>query len=338
VDAAKWVHDNTIIKTVAGSRLYGTQRKDSDWDFRGVCLDPPWAILGIQGFEQYQDPRDGTDIVIYGVSKFLKMCMVANPSILDVLFAPEDSWVLCDKELWSLIYDNRLSFLSQKVRHTFSGYAFSQLKRIERHKRWIDDPPKNVTPEMFGLYLYSTPNGGQRFEPMPVMYNFVLDKWPFIDFRNVRSAIKRRSIYKPQDRTAMIAAYKGARAEYDKYIAWVRSRNPHRADLEALYGYDVKHASHLARLLMKGFETLSVGDYNPVLMDNQLKRFSMIMHGGIDYDDLVSWAKRMDKVIKEMPSVLPNKPDRTVYEDLITKFSAISLSRYDKFMSHLKEG
>lgn len=336
MDASQWANNNLIFKTVAGSNLYGTNRPDSDIDYRGVCLDPPRSIIGLQGFEQYQKLDRDNDIVIYGASKFLKMCLEANPSILDVLFAPENMWVKHTDE-WAAIYEARHSFLSQKVRYTFSGYAFSQLKRIERHKKWIDNPPERAYPEDYGLYLYSTPRGGQRYEPIPARYNFVLGNWPFLDFNNIRSSIKRRSIYRSQDSTAMIAAYKHARSEYDKYREWIDNRNEYRATLESMYGYDVKHASHLARLLMKGIEILTTGTYNPVLNDDQLAQFRMIMDGLVEYDDLVGWAYRADNIMRwSLESELQKRPDTKVYRDLYIRLACVSLRRDKEIMDLLR--
>jgi uncharacterized protein len=335
MNASEWANSNLIFKTIAGSNLYGTNRPDSDIDYRGVCLDPPQSIIGLQGFEQYQKLDEDNDIVIYGASKFLKMCLDANPSILDILFAPPHKWVKHTDE-WMLIYDARHSFLSQKVRYTFSGYAFSQLKRIERHKKWIDNPPAAVYPKDYGLYLHSTPRGGQRYEPIPVRYNFVLGRWPFLDLNNIKSATRRRSVYRPQDRTAMISAFKHAQSEYGKYREWLNNRNEYRAELESMYGYDVKHASHLARLLMKGLEILTTGTYNPVLDDGQLAQFNKIMDGLVEYYDLVGWAYRADNIIRSIDTDLQNRPDFRRYRDLYLKLACASLRRDSGIMELLK--
>ena len=93
MDFSKWAVDNLIVKTLTGSRLYGTHRQDSDYDYRGVCLDPPESLLGIHRFEQQEHVTKHHDEVIYGAAKFLNMVVAANPSILDILFAPEHAIV-----------------------------------------------------------------------------------------------------------------------------------------------------------------------------------------------------------------------------------------------------
>ena len=42
---------------------------------------------------------------------------------------------------WERLVEVRDSFLSKRAKHTFSGYALSQLKRINTHYRWLKNPP-----------------------------------------------------------------------------------------------------------------------------------------------------------------------------------------------------
>ena len=111
-----WVENNTIHRIWAGSRLYGTQRPDSDWDERGVCLMPPEALIGLQGFEQIQGPGDR---VIYGLTKFFKLALGCNPNILDILFAPPGTW-LC---AWMPSAARDASILSRATAISFCACA-----------------------------------------------------------------------------------------------------------------------------------------------------------------------------------------------------------------------
>ena len=336
MDFEKWATENLIVRIVAGSRLYGTHRKDSDYDFRGVCLDPPGAILGIQRFHQYENVTKTHDEVIYGASKFINLCIDANPSILDILFAPEDA-ILYTTPIWERIQRSAKLLLSQKVRYTFSGYAFSQLKRIKRHKVWIDTPPQKPSLEEYGLFLYNTSGGGQRFEPIPVAQRLSIPGFPFVDFAALRKVIRRRSLFVPQDRTAMIAAYRQAKAEYDKYMNWRKNRNPARAELEALYGYDVKHASHLVRLLLQGENILQDLDYNPVLGGKTRRRVVSVLRGNWSYERLVTFAEEQEAVVKGMDTELRRKPDTAAAADLLRYVAAASLALDEEFMKTLPE-
>ena len=80
-----WIERCTILKTVWGSRAFGTAGPNSDLDVRGVCIPPARYLLGLSGFEQYED-RTG-EVVIYGLAKFARLALANNPNMLDILWA-----------------------------------------------------------------------------------------------------------------------------------------------------------------------------------------------------------------------------------------------------------
>lgn len=280
MNAEKWVKENTIHEIVAGSHLYGTSRPDSDIDIRGVCMMPVESLLGLSRFEQYIR-TDEQDITIYGLNKFVDLSLGANPNILDILFAPPDKWRIITRQ-WQQIYSIRHMFLSQKARYTFSGYAVSQLKRLQRHYAWLTNPPDHKpTLEEFDGVLVSDKKGGQRKE-----------------FPNSFKEAQYNQAYK----------------HWKQYQTWLKQRNPARAKLEAAYGYDTKHASHLVRLMIKVQGLLASGDYNPVLSDEEKRVVLDVLGGKWEYDYLISWASEQDAIVRNMDSVLPRGPSRNEVE------------------------
>jgi len=276
VNIKEWVRDNTIHRIVAGSRLYGTARPDSDMDIRGVCLAPVETLIGLSQFKQYQ--KENADWVIYELRRFCSLALNANPNILDLLMAPKSSWQILDSR-WETIYKNRSAFLSQKVRHTFSGYAVSQLKRIQRHRRWLIDPPdhKPSQEEFDGAWDGST-------------YQF--------------------------PKVAREKEYRAACTKWKNYQRWLKERNPKRAELERKFGYDTKHTSHLVRLMLQCTRLLRTGTYNPRLANEDLKMVLAVLGGDWEYEVLAHWAEDMDKRVHEMDSVLPSRPNRRLIERL----------------------
>lgn len=122
-----------LFQTLSGSRLYGTNRPDSDVDLRGVCLEPINTLIGLQApFEQTELPPDTT---IWGMKKFFRLAGANNPNILDVLFSPEPFWIV-STPAWRELYALRHDLLSQKVRSTYIGYSVAQLKLIQRHETY----------------------------------------------------------------------------------------------------------------------------------------------------------------------------------------------------------
>ncbi len=116
-----------ILKVYAGSYSYGTNVKDSDEDFRGVCIPPANYLLGLDKFEQKETKEP--DSVIYSLHKFVSLALNNNPNILDSLFVQKNHIIFINeygKELRDLRYD----FLCKKVYKTYGGYAYSQLKKM----------------------------------------------------------------------------------------------------------------------------------------------------------------------------------------------------------------
>ena len=99
--------------------------------------------------EQFEDKNN--DITYFEFRKFLYLACENNPNVLELLYIPENKFIICEKE-WEEIILNRGLFVSKKAKHTFSGYAHSQFNRIKRHRSWLLNPPKKK-PERkdFGL-------------------------------------------------------------------------------------------------------------------------------------------------------------------------------------------
>ena len=310
MDFSAWASGNLVVKVLAGSRLYGTNNEQSDYDYRGVCLDPPSALVGIHRFDQQQHVTKTHDEVIYGASKFMNMCVAANPSILDILFARGDD-ILFQRPEWSWVTDKAESLLSQKVRYTFSGYAFSQLKRIKRHKSWIDFPPDMPMLEEYGLRLHNTATGGQILMLHP-------------DFAH-------------RDESSVVAQYKDAQREFKKYQEWKRNRNPARAALEEKYGYDVKHAAHLVRLLLQGENILRDGTYQPRLVGKTKSVVTDVLRGNWHYQRLVGFAEEQEHKVMEMESSLRHRPDSEVLHDLLYRYFTLSVFADTKLRKLLRD-
>lgn len=181
----KVVEERTIFLTGVGSRAYGIHRPDSDYDQAGVMIPPAKYFFGLDKFEQFRDfpPEDtavsdkGQDKVIYDIRKAVSLIADNNPNMLDLLFTPERCIITLEKE-WETFIENRDLFISKKCRHTYSGYAFAQLKRIETHRKFLLNPPK-VEPkrESFGLPAVSMfPTAQLKAIVYAVMGDFLIEE------------------------------------------------------------------------------------------------------------------------------------------------------------------
>ena len=119
--------NNIIILTLGGSRAYGMDNNNSDWDWRGIALNSKSDILLGTDFNQVVDVS--TDTTIYSFNKMMELLTANNPNTIEQLGClPEHYLHLSDigKEL----LDNRKMFLSQICIHTFGNYAGSQLRKL----------------------------------------------------------------------------------------------------------------------------------------------------------------------------------------------------------------
>lgn len=282
-----------IFYSNAGSRLYGTHRPDSDWDLRGVAMQPIATLLGLQKFEQYVVTHNmdndfnklyntkSDDVTIYGLNKFLTLAMDGNPNIIELLFAPN---LISNKYsyLWNIIVAYRDQILSNKIVHTFSGYAYSQLQRIKGHRKWIENPPSKPNPTDYGKTVSATGSTLWATEEDYYTYKRLLKDW-------------------------------------QNYEIWQRERNPKRRALETKYGYDTKHAMHLVRLLFEAEDLLTTGELVLPLSQNKIEQLKAVMNGHYSYDEILELGESGKDYLKELEqkSVLNDKPNRKKIEELL---------------------
>lgn len=309
---SKVFEDCIIFETLTGSQIYGTSTPLSDTDYRGVVI-PPWDVREgmLQNFEQkdgwgekeYQTwPKERLeDRTIYSLKKFLQLCLKANPSILELLFIPQEFWVRPKDprpvDPWMQILENREHFLSSKAKFTFSGYAHSQLERIKRHRAYLLNPPKEEpTREKYGLPANPALSQEQLSALLTIPEGFVLEHY--------------------RDQARNEKAYRDTRTQWNMYMDWKNSRNAKRAELEAKYGYDTKHAAHLVRLVHEGEELLTTGKITLPRPEVDLLRD--ILEGRFKYDELMERFEGFDEKFDALyeTSVLPHSPNTKTANEL----------------------
>lgn len=126
-----WLPERTILLARGGSHAYGTNVATSDVDYRGVCVAPRSYYHGfMESFEQADQKAPDDDLVITEVRKFMRLAADNNPSIIELLYtAPEHHLVTTNAG--ALLLASRNLFLSQKARHSFTGFAVANIKRIQ---------------------------------------------------------------------------------------------------------------------------------------------------------------------------------------------------------------
>lgn len=321
----------TIVKHYAGSIAYGTNLPTSDTDFRGIFCAPKERI--VTPFQPIRELtiEDEEDSKLYELTNFMKLYLDGNPNILETLWVDQDD-VTIDSDVYWYLCENAHALLSKKVRWTFSGYAFSQLKRIKGHNKWINKPqPEEPPKQKEFLKLVQNFRDEQIFAK-----NWSAEDWDnymLVPYGNHiygmipsegSSAINRDGSIKkfqydlmPDDlkkeKPEFIVKYcedeyKKALEVHKNYWGWVKNRNVKRNELEEKFGYDTKHAMHLVRLLRMGEEILR-GD-GVIVKRPDAQELLDIRNGAWKYEELIQYAedaeKRMDDLYKT--SRLPKAP------------------------------
>lgn len=281
-DTKEMVNQNLIYKCIHGSTAYGLATPESDVDVKGIFIPTEDYYFGTKVIEQQEIPEEG-DCVIYAIKKFVILAMDCNPNIIEMLFV-DDRDVIFQTKWGQILRDNRDLFLSTKVYYTFSGYAYSQLKRIRGHQRWIMNPQQR-----------------------PVEEDFFVTK--------VRQTITGPKEYQHFQEVEFDKALK----KYQQYIDWKENRNDKRAELEEKYGFDTKHGMHLMRLLRMGKEILQTGTVRVKRPDRE--ELLAIRHGEWSYERLVEEAEKamveLESIYKNPCSVLQKTINREALDRLL---------------------
>ena len=276
---------NLILRTLAGSRAHGLAREGSDTDSRGVCIPPARFLIGLETFDQHES--DGGDHVTYSLTKFVRLALQGNPNIMESLFADERD-ILFVNDAGRQLMEARAWFLSKQVGQRFMGYALAQLKRMERHHRWLVEPPtQQPNQEQFGAVLT---DGRFRFP----------------------DADQKR-------------AYDAEFKHWNHFNTWRKERNPARAELERKHGYDTKHAMHLVRLLKMGEEVLSEGTL--IVRRPDSAWLLGIRDGALSYEALLELANQMTATLDTQmeSSNLPDEPNQQAVGDLLIRLQMRAL-------------
>jgi hypothetical protein len=111
--------------------------------------------------------------------------------------------------------------------------------------------------------------------------------------------------------------------DVDNLWAWRCSRNEIRGKYEEHFGYDVKHMSHLFRLLLGAIDILKIGTYKPRLQGENLEFVRKVLRGEFDYDSMIDYADELEIKLNEAYclSKLPEKPDFDAANKLLLKLS-----------------
>lgn len=341
-----WLMPSVIYLTKHGSQAYGLNNELSDVDVKGICVPPIEVENNL--FHRFEQAENNAEIEaqfgwlrnpqnpkfessVYSLRKFMVLAANVNPNIVELLWTDDGDRFVCEPAAVKLL-QNRDMFLSSKAKFTFSGYAFAQAAKIERHRKWIvqgelEEPSR----EKFGLPIMRPRNLEQIFgyikseverwnltqygldnmaanDLKETIWELVLnvsqidvnwDNWPQAYEAGVIKKLAAEFNLSDEvvDLLNREVQYKKASVNYKSWLRWKAERNPARRELELKSGYDTKHASHLVRLMRMGYEILTEGKV--IVKRPDREEILGVKNGAWSYEQVMDFAKDMQQKLDE---------------------------------------
>jgi predicted nucleotidyltransferase len=293
---AKLLPDGLISLCWRGSIAHGmfvpSNNPDSidDKDVIGIFVNPVEHYLGF-GRKDVREKWEGAyDCVFYEVRKMISLLLQCNPNVLSVL------WLKSNGIIWESLLGHRLReardlFVTKKAYHSFNGYAYSQLKRMNAFNQEAQELMASLEDQLRNLDI--DPDSADEGDALRR-----LDGSSFSGASHeIMEVVKR---YRGERNRYYSGGYMGAK----------------RRELVRRHGYDCKNAAHLIRLLRMGIEFLTEGT---LYVEREDKHELMhIKQGGWSLEKVNTEADRLFKLAEEayVRSSLAPEPDRKAAERL----------------------
>lgn len=135
---------NVLLSGVVGSTAYGLAHADSDVDVLGVYAADPEDFFGLHPVAESVVDHE-PDVTMHEVKKFLRLVMKGNPSVIELLWLPIETYQVMTPLGYELICLRNELISAKRVRDSYMGYASGQVDRIRNrltHKLTDDDRAK----------------------------------------------------------------------------------------------------------------------------------------------------------------------------------------------------
>lgn len=152
---------NCILIGYRGSVAHGTYQPNNDplsiddKDVMGFAVPGREVYFGLsefgsRGTVEIGSGTDEWDVVMYEVRKAVRLLLGGNPNVLSMLWLPENLYLYRSPAGQRLI-EEREAFVGKHVYRSFTGYAVSQMRKMEQgiYKGFMGDKRKALV-EQFG--------------------------------------------------------------------------------------------------------------------------------------------------------------------------------------------
>lgn len=342
-----------VYEVISGSHAYGTNVEGSDVDIRGVFIMPTENMLDGTYYPQVSD--DKNDAVYYEIGRFIELLCDGNPNMIELLNTPADCIKINKAEFATYFTESvKAKFITKKLRHTFTGYAYSQIQKAKGLNKMMNWEEQKITRKDvldFCYVMYGNKEGSVKFKnifdnpadhkslglasvnnfpdtyslyrlPNGVVGGIVSDDSNEVQLRSIPKEANFIS-YLRFDRNAYSTHCK----DYRQYQEWLEKRNVQRyVDIENhKQKIDGKNMLHVVRLLNMSVD-ISLGK-GIIVRRPEAEYLKEIRKGVHDLDSILKSAEDMIQQIEDNfnKSNLPHGVDLDFKKSLLKTFRVDSL-------------
>ena len=302
----KSIERKLFFECHVGSKLYGTNRPDSDEDLMGVFLPSTKESFGLNPFSrdnaEYdlgQKLSDGarntagdTDRKFYRLDKFLSLLAEGQSKQLEMLFCPPSLYTITSPE-WDLLVSHRELFVSKQAVVPFCRFAKAQsLKAVLKGENL------NVLKEFVAMLEAKHPQKTMQVEALENLKQ--LEKDGKLSLMTMDDGVEGFMV--AGRKYLMTQKTKEVKNKVQSLMKEYGQRSQNAADA----GFDFKSLSHAYRLLFQAEQMLTEGSLTFPLKPEQVSFLKSVRSGEYKADYFKELEDKMDRVQK-LSSTLPDK-------------------------------
>jgi predicted nucleotidyltransferase len=317
-----------IYKVESGSYLYGTNTESSDKDYVSVFIPTTYDLLSLQKCEfidestkKSSEDRKNTSADIdnqsYSISNYLHLVLSGNPNLTEILFSENP---IIEDSAFLIFKNNASRLISRRVYNSFTGFAVSQMKKLEyKSKRFIqlEKALEHLEKEcQDGI----CDDKAEMSEELSSWLNEHLT-----EYKGGKNNVKHFHKNLP-----VKTIYEKIKEEYERY-GW-RTKTQTFAAL----GYDVKYASHVIRLFHESEELLTAGRLSFPITGKAYDDIMAIKLGKITIEQFYEMCGYYEDLNRKAlaNTVLPDKADWKWANDALVDLLRRSIAA-ESFVSYI---
>jgi len=118
--------EDLLLLGVSGSRLYGLNKEDSDYDIRGIFIAKKDYWVGAKTIDKIHLISPPFDIELYDIRNYAKSIFKGSCNLSELLFLNEPN-ILYKNEAFDNILPNLKGLFSKSIFKSFTGFAYGSL-------------------------------------------------------------------------------------------------------------------------------------------------------------------------------------------------------------------